>query len=294
MITSIITSLSAFTASFFPFECMDAAFMKRALLGLLLISPLSAVTGIQVVNSKMSFFSDAIGHSAFAGVALGLIMSVSPTISMPILALLVGFLIMYLRRDSRLSSDTVIGVTFSAVVAFGLAIVSRHRAASKEISMFLFGDILTISEYDIAILLVLFFAFLIFQFFSYNRMISISVNPQLASVHRVRVAVYQYTFAALLSLVVIFSVRAVGVILVTALLVVPAASSRNFAKNAGQMFWISLIIGILSALAGFIISGQTWAKTPAGATIVLYSSVIFVISFIYARFRPNKTSDMDK
>ena len=231
MITDFIHWLAYFVASFLPFECMDAQFMKLALLGLLLIAPLAAVTGIQVVNSRMAFFSDAIGHSAFAGVALGLIFSFSPNLSMPLLALFVGFLIMYLRRGSRLSSDTVIGVIFSAVVAFGLAVVSRNRGEGMEkMDIFLFGDILTIQESQIAILIVLALAFSVFQFFGYNRMLSISVNPQLASVHQIPVALYQYIFAGLLSLVVIYSVQAVGVILVTALLVVPAAAARNFSK----------------------------------------------------------------
>ncbi len=294
MISSIIMSLSEFVSSFLPFECMDAMFMKRALLGLLLIAPLAAVTGIQVVNSRMAFFSDAIGHSAFAGVALGLIFSVSPNFSMPVLALFVGFLIMYLRRGSRLSSDTVIGVIFSAVVAFGLAVVSRNRSVAKDMQMFLFGDILTIGDAEIASLIVLAVAFILFQFFGYNRMLSISVNPQLASVHRIPVAAYQYIFAGLLSLVVIYSVRAVGVILVTALLVVPAATARNFSKNSGSMFWISLIISIISVVAGLLISAQKWANTPAGATIVLCASVFFVISLIYVRCQPGKTSDTEK
>ncbi len=294
MIADFILWLAEFTASFLPFECMDALFMKRAFLGLLLIAPLAAVTGIQVVNSRMAFFSDAIGHSAFAGVALGLIFSISPNISMPLLALLVGFLIMYLRRSSRLSSDTVIGVIFSAVVAFGLAVVSRNRSVARDMQMFLFGDILTIGDTEITILMVLVLLFAIFQFFGYNRMLSISVNPQLAAVHQIPVAVYQYLFAGLLSLVVIYSVRAVGVILVTALLILPAATARNFSRNSASMFWISLLISIVSVISGLIISAQNWANTPAGATIVLCASFLFLISLIYARCQPGKTSDTEK
>ena len=145
MITDLISTSAEFTAYLFPFECMDAMFMQHAMLALLLIAPLTAISGIQVVNARMSFFSDAIGHSAFAGVALGLLGGISLNLSMPLTAVLVGLLIMFLHRSSRLSSDTVIGVIFSAVAAAGLAIISRDRAAAGNIQMFLFGDILTIT-----------------------------------------------------------------------------------------------------------------------------------------------------
>ena len=285
MLNEIILSVSGLVAKLFPLECMEPEFMRRAMLGLLLIAPLAALSGVQVVNSRMSFFSDAIGHSAFAGVAVGLIFSLPPEFSMPALALAIGILIMYLRRGSRLSTDTVIGIIFSAVVAFGLAIVSRNREASRGINMFLYGDILTIGNNEITLLAVLLAAFLVFQFFAWNRMLHISVNEQIAGVHRIKVAVYQYLFAALLSLVVILCVRAVGVLLVTAVLIVPAATARNFARNSRQLFFLSLLFSYVSCAGGLLISAQQWAGVPAGAAIVLLSCAMFAASFIAARFR---------
>ena len=285
MLNEIILSVSGLVAKLFPLECMAPEFMRRAMLGLLLIAPLAALSGVQVVNSRMSFFSDAIGHSAFAGVAVGLIFSMPVEFSMPALALAIGLLIMYLRRGSRLSTDTVIGIIFSAVVAFGLAIVSRNREASRGINMFLYGDILTIGDNEIALLAVLLAAFLAFQFFAWNRMLHISVNEQIAGVHRIKVSVYQYLFAALLSLVVILCVRAVGVLLVTAVLIVPAATARNFARNSRQLFFLSLVFSYVSCAGGLLISAQQWAGVPAGAAIVLLSCAMFAVSFIAARFR---------
>ena len=285
MLNEIILSVSNLVAKLFPLPCMEPEFMRRAMLGLLLIAPLAALSGVQVVNSRMSFFSDAIGHSAFAGVAVGLIFSMPVEFSMPALALAIGLLIMYLRRGSRLSTDTVIGIIFSAVVAFGLAIVSRNREASRGINMFLYGDILTIGDNEIALLAGLLVAFLAFQFFAWNRMLHISVNEQIAGVHRIKVSVYQYLFAALLSLVVILCVRAVGVLLVTAVLIVPAATARNFARNSRQLFFLSLIFSYVSCAGGLLISAQPWAGVPAGAAIVLLSCAMFAVSFIAARFR---------
>ena len=150
-----------------PFECMDAAFMQRALLALLLLAPLAAVSGIQVVNARMAFFSDAISHSAFAGVAIGVLAGIGVGISMPLTAVLVGLSVMFLKRISRLSSDTVIGVIFSAVAAFGLAVVARDRAAADNMRMFLFGDILTIDPGQLLMLAGLLIAFFVYQLFDW-------------------------------------------------------------------------------------------------------------------------------
>ena len=270
--------------SLLPFECLRLRFMQEAFLGILLCAPLAAAAGVQVVNFRMSFFSDAIGHSAFAGVALGLLCSLSPGITMPLLALLIGLGIMFLKRRSSLSSDTVIGVLFSAVVALGLALASRNPSMARDMQMFLYGDILTISSGEILTLFLLSAVFYCFEIVSFNRMIAIGINPQLARTHRVHVAVYEYLHVGLLALVVIFCVKAVGVLLVTALLIVPAAAARNLSHSSGRMFWVSIVIGLISGIAGLLISAQDWAGTAAGASIVLFACLIFLLSLAVGCF----------
>ena len=266
-----------------PLECMQMRFMQTAMLGLILIAPMAALAGTQVVNFRMAFFSDAIGHSAFAGVAFGLLFALSPGITMPLLALIVGIGIMAVKQRSGLSTDTIIGVFFSAVVAAGLAVVSRYPQAARDMQMFLYGDILTISDGDIAVMVLLLIVFLLFQAFSFNRLICIGLNLQLAKAHRIRTAFYQYLFAALLSLVVILSVKAVGVLLVTAMLITPAAAARNLASSYGKMVWIAMLISLFSAIAGLLLSAQEWMRTAAGATIVLCSCVFFCLSLLFRR-----------
>ncbi len=268
-----------------PFECLQLRFMQIAMIGLLLLAPMTAIMGVQVVNFRMAFFADAISHSAFAGVALGLIFSINPHWTMPAFGIIVGLGIMVSKRHSTLSSDTIIGVFFSAVIAFGLAIVSRNRDVVRDLQHFLFGDILTVSDGDILAMAVLLIVLLLFQAFGYNRLFYIGLNPILAKAHRVRVAPYQYTYAALLSLVVIFSVWAVGVLLVTAMLIVPAATARNFARSAGSIVWWALLVSITSVTAGLIISAQDWAGTATGATIILIAFGWFLISvgIVYLR-----------
>jgi len=265
-------------AAFLPFECLQATFMQRALTALVLLAPMAAAMGVQVVNLRMAFFSDAISHSAFAGIALGLICSVHPHWSMPIFGLAIGIGIMAVQRNSGLSTDTVIGVFFSAAIAFGLAIVSREPSVARDVQPFLYGDVLTIGDGDIVWLAFIFVVLTAFQTVGYNLLLYIGIHPSLAKAHRVPVALCQYVFAGLLALIVMFSVRAVGVLLVTALLIVPAAAARNFARSAGGMFRWAILVGLSSAVAGLVVSAQDWARTATGATVILASCLWFLAS----------------
>jgi len=280
-----LTPLYDLVARLLPFEAMQARFMQRALVELILLAPMCAMMGVHVVNFRMAFFSDAISHSAFTGVALGLLMGADARLAMVGFALAVGLAIMAVSRRTSLSIDTVIGVFFSAVIAFGLAVVSRDRSVARTLQMFLYGDILTIGEAEIWLTAVLFVALMAFQTVGFNRLLYVGVNPSLAAAHRVPTRAYLYLFAALLSLVVIVSVWAVGVFLVTAMLIVPAASARNLARSASGLFWWALLVSVTSAVAGLLVSAQSWARTATGATIVLCAAVWFVGSAIVGRLR---------
>ncbi len=285
-----LTPLYTLLAQLLPFEAMQARFMQQALAGLLLLTPMTAVMGILVVNFRMSFFADAISHSAFAGVALGLLFVLNPDWTMPAFGLVVGLGIMFMQRHSSLSSDTVIGVFFSTMVAFGLAIVSRDRSLARDLQRFLYGDILTISDDQVLALFGLFLVVMAFLAISYNRLLYIGLNSTLAQAHRVRVAVLQYLFAGLLALIVMFAVQAVGVLLVTALLIVPAAAARNFARSAGSMFWWSLLVSLSSAVGGLLLSAQDWARTATGATIILVACLWFALSMVATSLRGERSA----
>lgn len=265
-----------------PFESMQPRFMRQALLGLLLLCPMTAMLGVQVLNFRMAFFSDAVGHSAFAGVAVGLILGAPPRISMLLFGMAVGLLVMAVQRKSGLSADAAIGIVFSAVVAFGLAVVSRASGLAREMDQFLYGDILTVSQGEIVVLFLLLCALTLFQIFGSNRLLAIALSPMMARVSGTVVAFWQYLFAALLALVVMFCVRAVGVLLVTAMLVVPAATARNLARTMRGMFWWSIAVSVASGFAGLWLSAQEWLATASGATIILVACAFFAISSVVA------------
>jgi len=284
------TAVYELIARALPFECMQMRFMQQALTGLLLLAPMVALMGVHVVNFRMAFFADAISHSAFTGVALGLILALSPRWTMPAFGVLVGLAIVAAQRRSALSTDTVIGVFFSGVVAFGLAVVSRDSTAARDMHRFLYGDILTITGGDIWAMLALLAGLGVFQVYGYNRMLYIGLSPVVARVHGVRVPAYQYIYAGLLACVVIFSVQAVGVLLVTAMLIVPAAAARNFARSAGAMLWWALLVSATSAVIGLLVSAQDWARTATGACVILAAFGWFVLSTAFGLVRRGSRS----
>lgn len=282
-----LSFLYDFLAQVLPFDFLKARFMQQAFVGLLLIAPMTAAMGVHVIHFRMAFFADAISHSAFTGVALGLIAAVNPEWTMPVFGLAVGFTIMAMQRRHGLSTDTVIGVVFAGVMAFGLAIVSREAHVARDLQRFLYGDILTIGDAGILTLAALFVVVMGFQAWSYNRLLYVGLNPTLAQAHGIHVAAYQFAFAGLTALVVILSVWAVGVLLVTALLIVPAASARNFSRSAGAMFWWAILISTTSAMTGLLISTQDWARTATGPSVVLCGFAWFLVSLFAAQRRRN-------
>lgn len=268
-----------------PFDCLEPRFMRQALLALLLLSPMTAMLGVHVLNFRMAFFSDAVGHSAFTGLALGLLFGAPPQLAVLVFGVLIGIAIMAVQRKSGLSADAAIGIVFSAVVAFGLAIVSRSPNIGRDIQQYLYGDILTVNTSEITALAVLLLVLSLFEFLGWNRLLSLALSPPLARIEGISTAFWQYLFAALLALVVMFAVRAVGVLLVTALLVVPAAAGRNLANSMPGMFWWSIAIAIVSSATGLLLSAQDWLATASGATVILVACLCFGLSAAFLRCR---------
>lgn len=271
--------------AFLPFDCLEPRFMRQALTGLLLLTPMTGMLGVHVLNFRMAFFSDAVGHSAFAGLAAGLILGAPPELAVLLFGVLVGLGIMAVQRKSGLSADASIGIVFSAVVAFGLAVVSRAPNVARAVQQYLYGDILTIGNPEIAILALLLLCLMIFEIRGWNNLLTMALSPSLARADGIATAFWQYLFAAMLALVVMFAVRAVGVLLVTALLITPAATARNLAQGVRGMFWWSIAISMLAGVSGLILSAQEWLATASGATVILVACLCFGLSLAVKQLR---------
>jgi zinc transport system permease protein len=267
-----------------PFPFAEPAFMKRALLGLLLVAPAAAAIGVPLVQHRMAFFSDAIGHSAFTGVALGLILGISPSWTVSAFGAVVAVAIVLVRGRTGLSPDTVTGVFFSSVVALGIAIISRERGLTRNLPAFLYGDPLAVTDAELAWMAALLLLVCAWLALSYNRILLLGIHEGFARTKGVPVRAVEISFALVVALVVTAAIRAVGILLVTALLVIPAASARNVARAAAPALWISVGIALFSGVSGIVASW--YLDTATGATVVLAAACCFALTALYRAARP--------
>lgn len=264
-----------------PFTWVQYDFMKNALLAVLLITPLLGMLGTMAVNHNMAFFSDALGHSALTGIALGVILGIdNELISMVAFGILLALIITKVRSAGTASADTVISVFSSAAIALGLVILSVGGGFSKY-SSYLIGDILSVTSSEILILAATLVCVTIIWAFIYNKLTLVSINRELAASRGVRVALIENIFVVLVALVVMLSIKWVGVLLINSMLILPAACARNFSTNSRQYLFSSVGISLVAGLGGVISS--FYLNTSAGATIVLISAILFFISYIFRR-----------
>lgn len=259
-----------------PPTIAGAAFLNRALVGGVFLAVACGIVGVGLVGHRMSYFSNAISHSSFAGVAIGLLAGISPYFSLVGFAILIGLAITALKRRSRLADDTIIGVIFSAAMALGIVLISAFRGLGREMLTYIYGDILALTEAEVYLAFATLVVAVAFSALYYNRLALTAVSPEVARSAGVRVAALEYIHAALIAGVVAVAIRAVGLLFVTALLVLPAATARNIAKRQGSLFWWSACIGALSAVGGIILS--VYLNTSTGATIILLGALCFGVS----------------
>jgi zinc transport system permease protein len=271
----------SFFSDFVPFVWADYKFMVNALLAVVLIAPLMGILGTMAVNNKMAFFSDALGHSAFTGIALGVLLGIeNEIVSLIAFGVFVALLITKVKNKGNTSSDTVISVFSSSSVAIGLLVLSYGGSFTKYNS-YLVGDILSVTTGEIISLLITLVAVCIIWALIYNKLLIISVNRELAASRGIRTALYENIFVVMVAVVVMLSIKWVGILLINSLLILPAASARNIAKNSRGYLAGSVVISTVCAVAGLIIS--FYLGTSAGATIVTVSSVVFFITYIISR-----------
>lgn len=265
------------------FDWAGHDFMKNALLGVLLVTPAFGLLGTMVVNNRMAFFADALGHSALTGIAIGVLAGVGqPLWSMVIFSVLLAFAIMAVKRANTASTDTIIGVFSSSAVALGIVLLSRSGGFAKY-SAFLIGDLLSISASDLLLLAVILVAIVALWFLIFNKLLLVSVNPSLARSRGIRVNLYDTLFTVATAVAVTVSIQWVGVLIISSLLVLPAAAARNIAKGIRQYHVYAVAIALVSGISGLILS-YYW-DTASGATVVLISALIFAGTFAARRVR---------
>jgi zinc transport system permease protein len=261
-----------------PFQWMGYDFMKNAFLAILIITPLFGILGTMIVNNQMAFFSDALGHSALTGMAIGVVFGISDTnISMVLFAIAFAIALNQIKRRKSASTDTIISVFSSLSIALGLVILSKGGNFSKY-SGLLVGDILSITPKEILLLLGIFIITIIFWCVSFNKLHAISINETLAKSKNINAALIDNVFVIIIALIVMLSIKWVGILIINALLILPAAASRNIASNMREYHLFSVLISIFSGILGLILS--YYNSTATGPTIVIISAGIFFLTLI--------------
>ena len=264
-----------------PFEFIDYTFMKNALLAILLITPIFAILGTMIVNNKMAFFSDALGHSALTGIAIGMLLGISNiNISMIIFAVAFALLLNFIKNKTTYGADTIISVFSSIAIALGLAILAQTGSFNKY-SSYLVGDILSITPSEILYLFITFIAVILFWYFMFNKLNVISINKTLAKSRGINTKLIDNIFVILIAVIVMISIRWIGILLINSLLILPAAASRNVAKSMRSYHLLSVIFSVFSGITGLILS-YYW-NIPTGPMIVIISGIIYFVTFVIGK-----------
>jgi zinc transport system permease protein len=259
-------------------------FMKNALLAILVMAPLFGLLSTMVVTGKMSFFSDALGHSAFTGIAIGAICGIAaPTWAAVLFSVIFALLFSFVRSRSTQAADTIIGVFSSAAVALGIFLTTLNGGSFTKYNTYLIGDILSVTPGQITALALVLIAVIIFWTLFSNRLTLATVYPQLASSRGIPTALLQTIFTTAIAVVVTLTLSSVGLLILNSLLVLPGAAARNVAKNMRQYHGCSVLFALVAGILGLVIS-YYWGSS-AGAAISLILALIFAVTFCFRKVR---------
>ena len=263
-----------------PLEMLRWDFMKNALLALLLMAPLFGLLSTMIVTGRMSFFSDALGHSAFTGIALGCIFGMTmPIYAAVAFSVLFALLFSFVRSRSNQAADTLIGVFSSSAVALGIFVATLGGGSFTKYNKYLIGDILSVTPAEIGLLALVLLIVLIFWVLSANRLTLTAIHPQLASSRGIPVGLSQTLFTVAIAVVVTLTISSVGLLILNSLLVLPGAASRNLARNQKQYHLFSVLFALVSGILGLAVSYCFGCS--AGAAISLILTALFALTYFF-------------
>ena len=265
-----------------PFEMFHWTFMKNALLAILLLAPLFGLLSTMIVTGKMSVFSDALGHSAFTGIAIGCICGIAaPTWVAVLFSVVFALLFSFVRSRSNHAADTLIGVFSSTAVALGIFVATLGGSSFTKYNKYLIGDILSVTPSQIGLLALVLVAVIVFWVLFSNRLTLVSIHPQLASSRGFKIWQTQTLFTVAIAMVVTLAISWVGLLILNSLLVLPGASARNISRNLRQYHIISVLLALVAGIGGLCVSYYLGAS--AGAAISLILALCFAVSFCFRK-----------
>jgi zinc/manganese transport system permease protein len=265
------------------FQLLQFPFMQRAIAGAVLMGILGGMLGSFVTLRQLSFFSHAVGHAALVGVALGVLLQINPTGMLLPFTLVFGVIVLYFIDKTDLGSDSVLSIVLSGALAIGVILTSLIKGYRGNLMGVLFGDILAIDATDLILTLLILVGSSIFLVSTLRQQILLTLNPDVAQVQGIPVQLYRYGFVVLLSLAVAVAIKAVGVLLVNAFLVIPASTAKLMSHHFSHFLVISVIVGSASSIVGIIVSGLF--NLASGPSIVLVQFLIFLAVFALVKLQ---------
>ena len=268
-------------------------FMQRALIGGLLTGALGGLLGSVAVLRELSFFSDALGHSALLGITVGILIGVNPTLVLIPFAVVFAVLVNQLVERSSLPTDALLNIVYSTSLAAAILFLSLVESYRGGIRQLLFGDILGVSTLDLIVIGMLLAAALIYLSLSMRAQVLLTLNQDLAGAVGVQTRWHRLAFIVLLAVVVAVSIKAVGVLLISAFVVIPSCAGRLLCRRFPIYVFVSSILGGTCALLGLLASGLT--NLPSGPSVVMVQFLGFLIALILSSrvFRRPSTTALD-
>jgi zinc transport system permease protein len=264
-------------------ELLQLPFMQRALIAGLVLGVLLSYLGIFVTLRKMAFFSDGIAHAALAGAAIGLLTRFSPLLSALLFSMLLAALVYWLEKKSSLSSDAIIGILFTSGMALGVVLISLRPGYQPELISYLFGNILAIRLQDLALIIVLAIVILAFIFSHKRKLTLLALDREMACMAGINPDLYELLLYIMLACALVLGIRVLGIILVSAILIVPVSTARLLCRSFRALTWWTVLIAEFTILAGLLLS--YFLDLPTGAVIVLSGSALFSLAFIASSLR---------
>jgi zinc transport system permease protein len=257
-------------------DILAEPFFQRAILAGLAVALIAGPIGCFIVWRRMAYFGETLAHAGLLGAGLGLMFSVNIAVGAVVVAMLLALVLMALKQQKQLAVDTILGILSHTALALGIVVIGLVTGAVTGHLDILFGDVLTVSRNDVVIVwCVAAFAFLLLAYL-WRDMIAISVHEDLAKAEGIKVARAELVFMLLIAFVTAMSMKIVGLLLITALTVIPAAAARRFSATPETMAVVSILLAAIAVVAGLLMSAA-WG-TVAGPSIVLAAGLLFALT----------------
>ena len=262
-------------------------FIFRALIAGIGVAVVAATLGCFVVWRRMAYFGDSLAHSALLGIALGMMTGISYNVGILLVCTLFAVILVWLQQHRILATDTLLGILAHSSLSIGMVVISFLDSNGFNLHSYLFGDILTVEMKDIYWIYSGGFLVLLLVLANWSSLTLMTINEDLARAEGVKTFFTNLVLMGLMTLVVSVSIRVVGILLVTSLLIIPAASARQFAKSPESMAICAIVAGVLSVIAG--IFGSLYLDTPSGPSIVTASALLFITSVAFGALKQHQS-----